>query len=138
VLIQTIKEQTQAATTSMEVGTKEVEHGSELVTSTLTGLGQLITVVKDTMQAVQEQAVVSDEIARNMDAVQHIAGEVLMGSEESVVQSERLHELAYQLEESIGGFNLDGTGRVGAARRAEAPAAKRALPAGNGKAAAKK
>jgi methyl-accepting chemotaxis protein len=112
-LIQTIKEQTSAAITSMDVGTKDVDTGSQLVTSTLTGLSQLITVVKDTAHAVQEQAVVSDEIARNMDTVQHIATEVLTGSEESVVQAERLHELAYQLEESIGGFNLDGTGRVG-------------------------
>ena len=115
-LIQTVKEQTQAAMASMDVGTREVEQGSQLVTTTLTGLGQLITVVRDTAHAVQEQAVVSDEIARNMDAVQHIANEVLNGSEESVVQAERLHELAFQLEESIGGFNLDGSGKVGAAR----------------------
>jgi len=108
-LIQTVKEQTQAAITSMEQGTREVVTGSQLVTGTLTGLGKLITVVKDTATAVHEQAVVSDEIARNMDAVRHIAGDVLHGSEESVVQSERLHELAFQLEESIAGFNLDGT-----------------------------
>jgi len=115
-LIQTVKEQTQAAMASMDVGTREVEQGSQLVTSTLTGLGELITVVRDTAHAVQEQAVVSDEIARNMDAVQHIANEVLSGSEESVVQAERLHELAFQLEESIGGFNLDGSGKIGGAR----------------------
>jgi methyl-accepting chemotaxis protein len=108
-LIQTVKEQTQAAIASMEVGTREVVGGSELVTSTLTGLGMLITVVKDTAVAVHEQAVVSDEIARNMDAVRGLATEALHGSEESVVQAERLHELAYELEESIGGFNLDGT-----------------------------
>jgi methyl-accepting chemotaxis protein len=118
-LIQTIKEQTQAAVASMDTGTEDVENGSQLVTSTLTGLGQLITVVKDTAIAVQEQAVVSDEIARNMDAVQHIATEVLSGSEESVVQAERLHELAYQLEESIAGFNLDGSGKLGRARDGE-------------------
>ena len=108
-LIQTVKEQTQAAIASMEVGTREVLGGSELVTSTLTGLGMLITVVKDTATAVHEQAVVSDEIARNMDAVRGLASEALHGSEESVVQAERLHELAFELEESIGGFNLDGT-----------------------------
>jgi len=108
-LIQTVKEQTQAAIASMEGGRRDVENGSALVTTTLTGLGQLISVVKDTATAVHEQAVVSDEIARNMDAVRMIAGEVLSGSEESVVQAERLHELAYQLEESIGGFNLDGS-----------------------------
>jgi methyl-accepting chemotaxis protein len=108
-LIQTIKEQTSAAMSSMDVGTREVENGTQLVTHTLTDLGQLISVVKDTAHAVQEQAVVSDEIARNMDAVQRIAGEVLTGSEESVTQAERLHELAFGLEESIGGFNLEGS-----------------------------
>jgi len=114
-LIQTVKEQTQAAMASMEVGTREVVGGSQLVTGTLTGLSELITVVNETANAVQEQAVVSDEIARNMDAVRHIATDVLGSSEESVTQAERLHELAYELEESIGGFNLEGT-RVGAGR----------------------
>lgn len=128
-LIQTVKEQTQAAIASMDVGTREVVTGSQLVTSTLTGLGELITVVKDTATAVHEQAVVSDEIARNMDAVRNLAGEALHGSEESVVQSERLHELAYELEESIAGFNLDGS-RIASRRVAPAIAgdAARALP----------
>lgn len=107
-LIQTIKEQTAAAVTSMETGTSEVDSGTQLVSATLADLGRLTSVVRDTARAVQEQAVVSDEIARNMDAVQEIAGEVLTGSEESVLQAERLHELAFRLEESIGGFNLDG------------------------------
>jgi methyl-accepting chemotaxis protein len=107
-LIQTVKEQTQAVMAAMEVGTREVGSGSQLVTGTLRGLGQLISVVKETAGAVHEQAVVSDDIARNMDSVRQIATEVLSGSEESVVQAERLHELAFELEESIGGFNLDG------------------------------
>ena len=107
-LIQTVKEQTQAAIASMDIGTREVGNGSALVTSTLNGLGELITVVRETAGSVKEQAIVSDEIARNMDAVRLIAGEMLSGAEESVVQAERLHTLAYDLEESIGGFNLDG------------------------------
>lgn len=127
-LIQTVKEQTQAAITSMEHGAREVGNGSALVTSTLTGLGQLISVVKETATAVQEQAMVSDEIARNMDAVRHIATEVLSGSEESVVQAEKLHELAFELEESIGGFNLDGSKLGGAAAKRVEGGAKRALP----------
>jgi methyl-accepting chemotaxis protein len=129
-LIQTVKEQTRAAIVSMEVGTREVVGGSELVTSTLTGLGQLITVVRETATAVHEQAIVSDEIARNMDAVRVIAGEMLHGSEESVVQADRLHELAYSLEESIAGFNLEGS------RLARRPAARSdeptSRPHGNG------
>jgi hypothetical protein len=70
--------------------------------------------------------VVSDEIARNMDAVRGLAGEALHGSEESVVQAERLHELAFELEESIGGFNLDGN-KIGSKRQVSAPP-QRALP----------
>jgi methyl-accepting chemotaxis protein len=135
-LIQTVKEQTQAVMASMEVGTREVANGSQLVTGTLTGLGRLISVVKDTAGAVHEQAVVSDDIARNMDSVRQIATEVLSGSEESVVQAERLHELAFELEESIGGFNLDGN-KLAAKNPARAQRgggngapAQRALPGG--------
>jgi len=120
-LIQTIKEQTAAAVVSMEKGTSEVDSGTQLVSATLGDLGRLISVVRDTAQAVQEQAVVSDEIARNMDAVQRIASEVLTGSEESVLQGERLHELAFELEESIGGFNLDGNGSAASSGTPEPP-----------------
>jgi len=116
-LIQTIKEQTAEAVHSMQVGTGEVEGGTSLVNNTLTDLQQLIAVVNDTASAVQEQAVVSDEIARNMDDVREIAQEVLTGSEESVVQSEQLHELAFQLEESVGGFNLDARDAADSASR---------------------
>jgi methyl-accepting chemotaxis protein len=117
VLIQTIKEQTTDAVQSMQIGTKEVESGTQLVTQTLVELKQLIGVVTDTAAAVQEQAMVSDEIARNMDAVQKIAVEMLAGSEEAVVQGEQLHELAFGLEQSVGGFNLDGENK-GEDRRA--------------------
>ena len=112
-LIQTIKEQTSEAVSSMQVGTREVEEGTQLVTMTLTDLQNLINVVKDTAAAVQEQAMVSDEIARSMDAVQSIATEVLSGSEESVVQAEQLHELAFALEQSVNGFNIDSSGGAG-------------------------
>jgi hypothetical protein len=94
----------------MQVGTREVEGGTELVTNTLTDLGQLISVVKDTAAAVQEQAMVSDEIARNMDAVQKIAADMVAGSEEAVLQGDQLHNLAFNLEHSVGGFNIDGAG----------------------------
>jgi methyl-accepting chemotaxis protein len=121
-LIQTIKEQTAEAVSSMQIGTREVEQGTQLVTDTLSNLTALIHVVKDTATAVQEQAVVSDEIARNMDAVQSIATEVLSGSEESVIQAEQLHELAFALERSVGGFNLDdGSGEASEARKSAGP-----------------
>jgi methyl-accepting chemotaxis protein len=115
-LIQTIKEQTSEAVHSMQIGAREVEGGTELVTNTLRDLRQLIHVVKDTAVAVQEQAMVSDEIARNMDAVQKIAAEMVSGSEEAVLQGDQLHTLAFNLEQSVGMFNIDGSGSGGAMR----------------------
>jgi len=71
-------------------------------------LQQIVAVTQDTARSVQEQAVVSDEIARNMDAVQKIAKEVLGSSEEAVVQGEALHALAVKLEGLVRGFRVDG------------------------------
>jgi methyl-accepting chemotaxis protein len=107
-LIATIKDQTSDAVHTMQAGTKGVESGTALVTGTLGNLKQIIDMVQETASAVQEQAIVSDEIARNMDAVQKIANEVLASSEEAVIQGEQLHALAYHLEESVRGFNLEG------------------------------
>ncbi|HJL49789.1 MAG TPA: HAMP domain-containing methyl-accepting chemotaxis protein, partial [Polyangiaceae bacterium LLY-WYZ-15_(1-7)] len=108
-LIATIKEQTQEAVRAMEAGTTEVEEGTRLVTRTLADLQTLVQVVEDTAHAVSEQAVASDEIARNMDAVQRIAAEVLGSSEEAVDQGEHLHRLAHGLEESVKGFRIEAS-----------------------------
>ncbi len=109
-LIATIKEQTVDAVRAMEAGTREVEEGTKMVTATLADLQTLVGVVEDTAQAVQEQAVASDEIARNMDAVQRIAQDVLSSSEEAVDQGEHLHRLAHGLEESVKGFRIASGG----------------------------
>jgi methyl-accepting chemotaxis protein len=112
-LIATIKDQTSDAVSTMQTGTREVEEGSKLVSNTLGNLKQIIDVIQDTATAVQEQAIVSDEIARNMDAVQKIANEVVGASEEAVIQGDQLHKLALSLEESVRGFNVaDGTARA--------------------------
>jgi len=108
-LIATIKEQTVEAVHAMEAGTHEVEAGTTLVTNTLSDLQTLVGVVEDTAKAVQEQAVASDEIARNMDVVQRIAQDVLGASEEAVSQGDHLHRLAHGLEESVKGFRIDAS-----------------------------
>jgi methyl-accepting chemotaxis protein len=112
-LIATIKEQTVEAVAAMSEGTREVEVGTKLVTTTLADLQKLVQVVADTANSVQEQAVASDEIARNMDVVQRIAQDVLGASEEAVAQGEHLHQLAHGLEESVKGFRTSGVSDVG-------------------------
>jgi len=106
-LIANIRDQTGEAVRVMQDGSREVEQGTDLVSSTLGDLQSLIKVIDDTALAVQEQAIASDEIARNMDAVQHIAEQVLDSSQAAVATGEKLHILAGSLEHSVQGFKID-------------------------------
>jgi methyl-accepting chemotaxis protein len=106
-LIAAIRDQTGEAVQSMQIGTRDVEEGTQLVETTLADLKTLISVIDDTASAVQEQAIASDEIARNMDAVQRIAGSVVNSSESAVTEGERLQALAEALEQSVRGFKID-------------------------------
>jgi len=106
-LIAAIRDQTGEAVRSMQLGTREVEEGTGLVETTLADLKMLISVIDDTASAVQEQAIASDEIARNMDAVQRIAGAAVGSSENAVNEGERLQRLAEELEQSVKGFKID-------------------------------
>jgi methyl-accepting chemotaxis protein len=117
-LIATITDQTSDAVQSMGRGTQVVEEGTSLVSTTLDDLRKIIEVIQDTARSVQEQAVVSDDIARNMDAVREIAHKVVDASEDAVTQGEELFQLAGRLESSVAGFSMG-----------DRPAAERALPA---------
>jgi methyl-accepting chemotaxis protein len=120
-LIATITEQTAEAVTSMQGVTRAFgEHvsGSSAMQSSLK---KIVEVIQDTARSVSEQAVVSDEIARNMDAVQKIAGEVLGSSEEAVVQGEQLHTLALRLEQLVRNFRIAEREGNGEAHLASAP-----------------
>ena len=63
--------------------------------------------IDDTASAVQEQAIASDEVARNMDAVQRIATSVVGSSEDAVTEGDQLQELADELKHSVKGFKID-------------------------------
>jgi len=106
-LIASISEQTQQAVSAMQNVTRAFEEHVTGANGLKLSLGTIIEVIQDTARSVQEQAVVSDEIARNMDAVQKIAQEVLGSSEEAVVQGEQLHALALRLEELVRNFQID-------------------------------
>jgi methyl-accepting chemotaxis protein len=113
-LIASIKEQTETSVTTMQAGNREVESGASLVNDTLRHLTAIIGTVQDTARSVKEQAIVSDEIARNMEEVRRIANDMLNASKEAVVQGENLHSLAVGLEESVKGFKLARGGVDGA------------------------
>ena len=78
--------------------------------------------IEDTATAVQEQAIASDEIARNMDAVQRIAQEVLGSSRRPSCRASTCTLSPGELEQSVKGF------RVGDVPGTPAPAALPARP----------
>jgi methyl-accepting chemotaxis protein len=106
-LIATISEQTAEAVSSMQNVTRAFGEHTSGTSAMQSALKQIVDVVQDTARSVQEQAVVSDEIARNMDAVQKIAQEVLGSSKEAVLQGEQLHALALRLEQLVRGFRIE-------------------------------
>jgi methyl-accepting chemotaxis protein len=117
-LIGSIGEQTIDAVSSMQRVTQAFTEQTAGATQLQAALKQIIDVVGDTARSVHEQALVSDEIARNMDAVRKIAQEVLTSSQEAVVQGEQLHGLAVKLETLVRNFQIDGDGGDGANGRA--------------------
>jgi len=112
-LIATITDQTAGAVASMQRVTREFAEQTSGSTALQNALRRIIGVVSETARSVHEQAIVSDEIARNMDAVRKIAQEVLTSSQEAVVQGENLHGLALKLETLVRNFRIEGEGRDG-------------------------
>jgi methyl-accepting chemotaxis protein len=99
--------QTEEALAAMAAGKREVEQGAKLISDSIAGIRQVLSVFGDTTAAVKEQAIASDEIARNMEAVSRIAHEVLVSSKQAVAQGDRLTAIASTLEQAVAGFKVD-------------------------------
>lgn len=99
--------QTEEALEAMAAGKREVELGTKLIGDSIAGIRQVLHVFEDTTSAVKEQAIASDEIARNMEAVGRIAQDVLVASRQAVAQGDRLTEIAISLEDAVSGFRVD-------------------------------
>ncbi len=106
-LIGQSRAQTEEALEAMAAGKREVETGTQLIAESIDGIRRVLNVFADTTAAVKEQAVASDEIARNMEAVGRIAHEVLVSSKQAVAQGDRLTSIAESLELAVGGFKVD-------------------------------
>lgn len=111
-LIGQSRAQTEEALEAMAAGKREVELGSQLIGDSIDGIRKVLGVFSDTTAAVKEQAIASDEIARNMEAVGRIAQDVLVSSKQAVAQGDRLSSIAQSLEEAVGGFKVEESRRL--------------------------
>lgn len=107
-LIGQSRAQTEEALAAMADGSREVEAGTGGITESIAAIRKVLVTFDDTTAAVKEQALASDEIARNMDAIGRIAQDVLVSSKQAVAQADRLATIAHALEEVVGGFKTDG------------------------------
>jgi len=107
-LIGQSRAQTDEALQAMQAGKREVENGTKLIADSIAGIRRVLSVFDDTTAAVKEQALASDEIARNMEAVGRIAQDLLVTSRQAVAQGDRLTVIATSLEGAVSGFRVDG------------------------------
>lgn len=104
-LIERINVQSEDSVTAMTTGEKEVSIGSELSNDARGALREIINnskgvadTILDITVAVQEQAKVADELAKNMEDVGQISNDGLSSNKEVVMQAHALLDIARQLE----------------------------------------
>jgi methyl-accepting chemotaxis protein len=114
---------TEQAVRRMGDATTTVDAGVVKVDSTFQGLNEMMGLVKEIGEREKEQAVVSDNIARNMEDIFMLVREGLSASEQTVTEGDRLKRLGEALLASVEQFKTEET------VVSEASPGPRALPA---------
>jgi methyl-accepting chemotaxis protein len=100
---------TEQAVRRMGDATTTVDAGVIKVDSTFQGLNEMMGLVKEIGEREKEQAVVSDNIARNMEDIFMLVREGLSASEQTVTEGERLKRLGEALLSSVEQFKTEDT-----------------------------
>ena len=127
VLIQKTQEDTQTAVTSIELGSKEVTEGKEVITKTGMSLDEIVEVLKSSSDMARRISAATNELSRGMknviSSIDEISGsaeknasatqetaasmEQMTSSMEDVASSaQKLSDMAIQLREHVGKFNI--------------------------------
>ncbi len=111
--IQRIQNETASAVHAMTGGTHEAERGKESVARTADALQRMITqtaavsdIISQLASASEEQASTSDEIARNIDVINTVAGESAQVTRTIGDISVELHSSMNALREAIARFRV--------------------------------
>ena len=114
--IKQIQNETANAVHVMNEGTREAERGKESVARTAEALQRIISrtaavseIISQLAAASEEQASTGDEIARNIDAINTVAGESAQVTRKIGTISIELHHRMNTLREAIGRFRVAQT-----------------------------
>ncbi|MFW5740037.1 MAG: methyl-accepting chemotaxis protein, partial [Myxococcota bacterium] len=98
---------TEQAVRRMGDATSTVDAGVVKVDSTFQGLNEMMGLVQEIGEREKEQAVVSDNIARNMEDIFLLVREGLSASEQTVTEGDRLKRLGEALLASVAQFKTE-------------------------------
>lgn len=112
-LIESIQEGTQQAVTAMEVGSKEVESGTNFVDEAGTALKEIMEMVQNSTEliteisgAFQQQTNASSDIAKSMERIASIAQETAESAKKSRELAETMEKLSKMLNTAVSKFKL--------------------------------
>ncbi len=112
-MIKTIQKDTSDAVKSMEIGTKEVENGKQLVGKAGSMLGEIIDgsqkvtdVVIRVADASEKQSLASEQISRNIEAISTVTQQSTAGVHQIARAAEDLSRLTVNLQNLIGVFKI--------------------------------
>lgn len=118
-MIKQIQKDTEGAVSSMEEGTKEVEHGKLLADQAGQSLKEIISgaevVVDMAMQvaaASEEQSSAAEQISKNIEALSNVTQESSAGIGQIARASEDLSRLTINLQELVGRFKINESNTV--------------------------
>lgn len=111
--IREIQSETSNAVARMNTGTEQVNEGVERATNAGRSLEQIVssarsvaTVISEIAAATEEQAATSDEISRNIEAINAVTQETVQGASQAASASVELSNRAEQLRALVSRFRV--------------------------------
>ncbi|NOS76347.1 MAG: methyl-accepting chemotaxis protein [Nitrospira sp.] len=115
-MIRKIQHDTRGAVESMQEGTRKVSVGVELANKTGEALAQIVQMVSQSADMIrhiavasEEQSVVTKQIAGDIDNVAQVTQESATGAGESAKASQGLSQMAIELQDVVGIFQVSGS-----------------------------
>jgi methyl-accepting chemotaxis protein len=112
--IKEIQHETNGAVESIELGTQRVDTGVQLAGEAGSALerivastAQLSQMISDIAAAANQQSSTSNEISRNIEAINEVTREAAESTGQTAVAASELSRAAEQLQELVGRFKLD-------------------------------
>jgi len=115
-MVKGIQDETAAAVTAMEAGTKQAEEGVSSTAKAGDSLKAIIQVseqvgamITEIATAATQQSATSEQVNNNVEQIAKLVNESALGAQQSATACQELSGLALDLQAMVGKFNLGGS-----------------------------